>query len=72
MRGAIPPVPYTYSWGGAESNSGSCLACFPYFEKIKEAYEITFLCVCVCLCIPHIVARQRLRFLCGPCRIEGK
>jgi hypothetical protein len=41
-------------------------------------------CPCVCLCIPLIVAkqrlgksplivaRQRLRFLCGPCRIKGK
>jgi hypothetical protein len=37
------------------------LAYFPYFEKIKQAYEITSLSVCVCLCIPPIVARQRLR-----------
>jgi hypothetical protein len=33
------------------------LAYFPYFEKIKWAYEITLLCVC--LCIPLIVARER-------------
>jgi hypothetical protein len=28
------------------------LAYFPYFEKIKQAYEIAMLSVC--LCIPHI------------------
>jgi hypothetical protein len=39
-----------------------------YFEKIELAYVITFQSVCV----SPIVARQRLRFICGPCRIKGK
>jgi hypothetical protein len=33
-----------------------------------------FVClfVWVCVCVSHIVARQRLGFLYGPCRIKGK
>jgi hypothetical protein len=27
------------------------LAYFPYFEKIKQAYEITLLSVCMCVCV---------------------
>jgi hypothetical protein len=49
-----------------------CFSLLSCFKKIEQTYEITLLSVCVCLCIPLIVARQRLRFLCGSCRIKGK
>jgi hypothetical protein len=63
------------------------IAYFPILKKIECAYEITLLCVCAHVRVAVyppivarqrigksllIVARQRLHFLCCPCRIKGK
>jgi hypothetical protein len=60
-------------------------ALLSYFEKMEYVYEIKLLCLCVCVSVyppivarqrlgksPLIVAMERLRFPCGPCRIKGK